>query len=174
MHLRSRRCWPPSPPALCPFRSSVKVLVDAALTRLTLAAYTRTWLDSGMLEEASWVSAAAPSPRCIEVKGRCALLRALKWLRGATRAASAAAKSSGTESLQSRDLNLPGDERPTNMRYSVVEFTGLVQVQMSLQGRRYVDTVTDVRARVAPHHVRCFGYVVRQRAVSKAPSLGSN
>ena len=35
----------------------------------------------------------------------------------------------------SRDLDLPRDERPTNKRYSVVEFTGLVQVQMSPQRR---------------------------------------
>ena len=34
-----------------------------------------------------------------------------------------------------RDLDLPRDERPTNIRYSVVEFTGLVQVQMSPQWR---------------------------------------
>ena len=36
----------------------------------------------------------------------------------------------------------PSHERPTNTRYSVVEFTGLVHVQMSPHdGERYVDTV---------------------------------
>ena len=48
--------------------------------------------------------------------------------------AHAGSAESGTESHRSRDLDLPRDERPTNTRrYSVVEFTGLVQVQMSPQ-----------------------------------------
>ena len=71
-----------------------------------------------------------------------------------------------------RDLDLPRDERPTIIRYSIVEFTGLVQVQMSPQWRtlrRHSNRRLDVQhctlrsRRSRPHRIvrATFGYCVR-------------
>ena len=65
----------------------------------------------------------------------CTMRREILLVCATTCVRAHAGSASGTESHRSRDLDLPRDERPTNIRYSVVEFTGLVQVQMSPQGR---------------------------------------
>ena len=61
----------------------------------------------------------------------CTMRREILLVCATTCVRAHAGSASGTESHRSRDLDLPRDERPTNIRYSVVEFTGLVQVQMS-------------------------------------------
>ena len=65
----------------------------------------------------------------------CTMRREILLVCATTCVRAHAGSASGTESHRSRDLDLPRDERQTNIRYSVVEFTGLVQVQMSPQGR---------------------------------------
>ena len=78
----------------------------------------------------------------------CTMRREILLVCATTCVRAHAGSASGTESHRSRDLDLPRDERPTNIRYSVVEFTGLVQVQMSPQGRtlrRHTNRSPDVQ-----------------------------
>ena len=80
----------------------------------------------------------------------CTMRREILLVCATTCVRAHAGSASGTESHRSRDLDLPRDERQTNIRYSVVEFTGLVQVQMSPQGRtlrRHSNRRPDVQRR---------------------------
>ena len=58
----------------------------------------------------------------------CTMRREILLVCATTCVRAHAGSASGTESHRSRDLDLPRDERQTKIRYSVVEFTGLVQV----------------------------------------------
>lgn len=99
----------------------------------------------------------------------CTMRREILLVCATTCVRAHAGSASGTESHRSRDLDLPRDERQTNIRYSVVEFTGLVQVQMSSKGRkRYVDTVTDVQTSRRPHRI-----TARARLFSHGASVAS-
>ena len=89
----------------------------------------------------------------------CTMRREILLVCATTCVRAHAGSASGTESHRSRDLDLPRDERPTNIRYSVVEFTGLVQVQMSPQGRtlrRHSNRRPDVQTSKSYWYFLCF------------------